>query len=542
MNKYYALIGWMLWMTVAATAQAVPTTNDDYLPGQILLRLKPTVATNDFDRSFNALHRSGARLTHERALGVRFNMHLYNFNPLAEDGHTLLDQVRRHPMVAAAQFNYVVNPRKEPNDPAFSMQWTVERIGVPEVWDVTTGGVTARGDTIVLAILDSGFEINHQDLTDNVWINRAEIPGNGLDDDGNNYIDDVAGWNFANNSPVHIPSAHGTSVAGIAGAKGGNNIGVAGINWNIKLMLLATGNVADVIEAYQYLIVQRELYNQSNGADGAFVVATNASFGQEQMFCSQQPVWGSMYDLMGEAGILTGSGTANSAWDVEEVGDMPTTCTSDFIIATLNTTQDDRRFQGSAYGKISIDLGTPGNESHTITIDNEYGVFGGNSAAAPHLSGAIALLYSLPCNGLAEDALVRPSETALFIRQALLQGVDPVPSLANETVTGGRLNVFRAMEIIQETCGNSSGPLALTHVFPNPVSLELTLEYEAPDFDPVAIRVFNALGQLVFSETFLPARFGPKVHKIDVSGWATGMYFFALHRGKDVITRTVAVF
>jgi len=542
MKKYYALIGWMLWMTVAASAQAVPVPNDDHIPGQILLRLKPTVTTADFDRSFNASNRAAVALTHGRALGSRFNMHLYTFNPASEDAKLLLDEVQRHPMVVAAQLNYEIEPRNEPNDPDFSLQWTVERIGVPGVWDITTGGVTARGDTIVLAILDSGFQIDHEDLRDNVWINRAEIPGNGLDDDDNDYADDVAGWNFINNSAVHIPSAHGTSVAGIAGARGGNNIGIAGVNWNIKLMLLATDNVADVIEAYQYLIVQRERYNETSGAAGAFVVATNASFGQEKKFCDEQALWGSMYDLMGEVGILTGAGTANSAWDVEQLGDMPTTCTSDFIITTLNTVQDDRRFQGSAFGKVSIDLGTPGNDSHSIKVGDEYGAFGGNSAAAPHLSGAIALLYSLPCSGLAEDALTRPSETALFIRQALLQGVDPVPSLANETVTGGRLNVFRAMEIIQETCGNTSGPLALTKVYPNPVSLELTLEYEAPDFDPVAMRVYNALGQLVFSDSIIPARFGPKVYEIDVSAWATGMYFFTLNRGKDVITHTVAVY
>ncbi len=211
MNKRYALIGWMLWITVAAMAQSAPVSNNDHIPGQILLRLKPTVTTADFDRSFSARYRSAVALVHERALGSRFNIHLYTFNPASEAGQILLDQVRQHPMVVAAQFNYVIEPRTEPNDPAFSLQWTVERIDLPKVWDITTGGVTARGDTIVLAILDSGFDINHEDLRDNVWINRSEIPGNGLDDDGNDYIDDVTAWNFINNSSTHIPDAHGTS-------------------------------------------------------------------------------------------------------------------------------------------------------------------------------------------------------------------------------------------------------------------------------------------------------------------------------------------
>ncbi|NUO01810.1 MAG: S8 family serine peptidase [Saprospiraceae bacterium] len=542
MKKSYALIGWLLCLAVSGMAQSSRVSTDDHIPGQILLRLKPEVPPAAFERNFNSSGRSGSTLRHARALGSRFNMHLFTFDPSVETGQTMLDRAKGHSMVMAAQWNYTIKPRVEPNDPGFSQQWTIDRIAAPRVWDVTTGGLTARGDTIVLAILDSGFDIDHEDLKDNVWINRFEIPGNGLDDDNNDFVDDVAGWNFIQNSAIHVPDAHGTSVAGIAGAKGDNNKGMAGVNWNVKLMLLATGNVGSVIEAYEYLIVQRDRYNRTNGATGAFVVATNASFGQEQKFCNEQPLWGAMYDLMGDVGILTGAGTANSAWDVDDVGDMPTTCPSNFIITTLNMAENDRRYQGSAYGKISIDLGTPGDGAHTTKVGNEYGSFGGNSAAAPHLSGVIALLYSLPCAGLAEDALARPAEAALYIRQALLEGVDPLPSLADETATGGRLNVFRAMEIIQESCGNTTGPLALTKAYPNPVSSDLTLEYEAPDFEAVDLRVFNALGQLVFSDDILPARFGPKVYQVDVRDWATGVYFFTLYHGKELIVKTIAVF
>lgn len=542
MKKCYALLAWMFCITVFGAAQSLPATEQGLIAGQILVQLKPDTDAADFERSFNTANRSGFLLRHERALGRRFNMHLFTFDPSSTNSQAILDEVRQNRLVKAAQFNYDIQPRTEPNDPAYSLQWTLERIEVPQVWDITTGGLTARGDTIVLAILDGGFDVNHEDLQGNIWYNRFEIPNNGVDDDGNGYPDDVVGWNFRNNSPLHLADPHGTSVAGIAGARGDNGAGIAGVNWNVKLLLLSTGNVTNAIEAYEYVIDQRDRYNRSNGAEGAFVVATNASFGQELRFCSELPLWGAMYDLMGAVGILTGAGTANSAWDVDEVGDMPTTCPSDFIITTLNTAQDDRRFQGSAYGKISIDLGTPGNESHSTKVGNEYGSFGGNSAAAPHLSGAIALLYSLPCEGLAEDAISRPAETALYIRQALLQSVDPVAALSNETATGGRLNVFRAMETIQESCGNTSGPLALKNAYPNPVSQELTLSYEAPDFDPVSLRVYNALGQLIYNDVIKPARFGTKEHKVDVATWATGMYFFVINRGKEVVTRVIAVY
>jgi len=536
MKKYYALLISLFSLTFSM-AQSAPLADNGLIAGEILLKLKPQIVAVDFEESFGRNY----ALRHVRQLGHRLNIHLYNFDANA-NGQALLDQLRKHPMVESAQFNYSVNSRNDPNDPNFSEQWGLERIGAPQVWDVTTGGLSARGDTIVLAILDSGFDVNHEDLRDNVWFNRFEIPNNGIDDDGNGYTDDVMGWNFITDSAVITSDAHGTSVAGIAGARGNNGVGISGMNWNIKLMLLPTDNVGQVIEAYEYIIEQRDLFNSTNGQKGAFVVATNASFGREAEFCSAQPVWGPLYDEMGQVGVLTGAGTANRAWDVDMVGDMPTTCPSNFIITTLNTADNDRRYQGSAFGKVSIDLGTPGDGSFSIKPNGEYGIFGGNSASAPHLSGAIALLYSLPCEGLAEDALLRPAETALFIRQALLQSVDPIASLANETVTGGRLNVFRAMEHIQESCGNTTGDLAIVNLFPNPVSLDLKLEYESPDFEALDIRVFNALGQLVFSDRFFPARFGAKQYVIDVRSWATGTYFATINRGKDVVVRKVNVF
>ena len=118
--------------------------------------------------------------------------------------------------------------------------------------------------------------------------------------------------------------------------------------------------------------------------------------------------WGKIYERLGAAGILTAAGAANNAWDVVQVGDMPTTCPSDFLLTVLNTNANDERYYGSAFGRKSIDMGAPGQNSYTTKPFNNYGSFNGNSAAAPHLAGAIALLYAMPCGNIGRGRLRYP--------------------------------------------------------------------------------------------------------------------------------------
>lgn len=466
---------------------------------------------------------------YERTVADRFNIHLLRFEPAAWPGEGLLRWLEQQPEVQAVQYNYAVEFRREPDDPDYPLQWGLERIGAPMVWDIATGGLTANGDTIVVAILDSGFDLEHNDLAGNVWQNAGEIPNDGIDNDSNDYTDDTFGWNFKTGSNTMSVDDHGLSVAGIVGARGNNGAGVSGVSWNVKLMLFVTGYVDEIVSAYAYVIEQRDRYNKSLGQNGAFVVATNASFGlPTPTFCDAQPVWGGMYGLMGEVGVLTGAGTVNSSRNVDVDGDMPTTCESDFIITVTNTTIDDEKYLSAGYGKVSIDMGAPGQESYSLKPNNRYGSFGGTSAAAPHLTGAIALLYSLPCEGLADDALLNPEATALFIRSVLIDGVDPLPGLENFTATGGRLNLFNAMELVNEACGGTAGPLEILNIYPNPVSSVLKVEYETPDFEDYQARVYNALGQLVFRSNVRPMRFSGKVFTIDVSQWAQGAYYLIL--------------
>jgi subtilisin family serine protease len=449
--------------------------------------------------------------------------------------------VRRQKGVIAAQADYLLEQRMEPDDTHFQDQWELERIGVLDAWNITTGGVSARGDTIVVAITDSGFNPRHRDIRPNLWYNKGEIPGDGIDNDQNGYIDDDQGWNFRDDSNRHTEDSHGQRVAGIIGARGNNNFGTAGINWEVKLMLLTSLRITDLIAAYDYMIDQRRRYNESRGAEGAFVVAANLSLGVSRTFCTELPVWGGMYDKLGEVGILTGVATANENYNIEQLGDMPPTCTSDYLIAVTNTTRSDQKYDRSAYGSTSIDLGAPGEGTITIDLYDDFSTFGGNSAAAPHISGAIALLYSLPCEYLAEDALSQPAETALAIKRALLEGVDPIQSLQDITLTGGRLNIYNALRFISQGCSTSIGELSLTKIYPNPTHGEVTIEMQTPNFDEFEVIVSNPLGQVVYREVFSPLRLDPKKKSIDLSHLAAGVYIVSLANGKKWVSRPLVL-
>lgn len=141
-------------------------------------------------------------LRHIKSLSNRQNIHLYQPR-LSENKQVILDYFLEQPNVISAAWNAPVQFRDSiPNDELYPTQWDLERIGAPKVWEVTTGGTSFHGHEIVVAVLDKGFDLAHPDLASNYWINEAEIPNDGLDNDGNGYVDDVRGWNFRQNSPL----------------------------------------------------------------------------------------------------------------------------------------------------------------------------------------------------------------------------------------------------------------------------------------------------------------------------------------------------
>ena len=493
--------------------------------GQLLVKFKPQVVPENFMVGFQTYSRDGGGIWLEKKLSKAANINLIGYDTLTVNAINLLEEIKKDPQVEYACFDISVEPRGDmPDDPNLASQWGLFSIGTEKVWEITKGGVSALGDTIVVAILDTGFDINHEDLKGNIWINKGEKPGDKIDNDQNGYIDDVSGWNFIHQSAMHVADNHGSSVAGIIGAKGNNGKGISGMNWHVKLMVFETRLVSDIIAAYDYIIEQRERYNRTKGKQGAFVVTTNASFGVNKIKCVDQPLWGEMYDRLGAAGILSAAGAANNPWNVDEVGDMPTTCKSDYLMTVLNTNPKDERYAGSAFGAVSIDMGAPGQNSFSTRNNNEYGAFHGNSAAAPHLAGAIALLYSIPRQKLAEEAMAFPAQTAMKIRNLLLNNVDKVPSLVSLTSTGGRLNVFSSMLKLLEIYPEKKPemPTGKLLVYPNPSIDEIYVEIAKPENETSLLSIYNAMGQQV-KQIFMPE--GVNRARVMTNGWKPGNYW-----------------
>ncbi|WP_299228721.1 S8 family peptidase [uncultured Psychroserpens sp.] len=438
--------------------------------------------------------------------------------------------------ILVAQKNHKVTTRLNiPNDQLINQQWQYFQmsdgdIDAGEAWDVTTGGTTLNGNLIVAAVLDDGHDIDHEDFGDNIWINEVEIPDNDLDDDQNGYVDDYLGWNTVANDGNIAGGSHGTPVAGIIGAKGNNGIGVAGVNWDVKLMIIRNDfdtNEAEVIEAYSYALDARILYNQTNGTEGAFIVATNASWGVDFGNPANAPLWCALYDTLGQNGILSCGATINGNFDVDIVGDLPTACPSEYLISVTNTNINDIKVTDAGYGVQTIDLGAPGEGAFTTSWNNGYGGFGGTSGATPHVTGTIALLYSAPCQELADLADNDPAEAARIVRDLILDNVDSNLSLNGITTTGGRLNVNNAVQALMANCGallnvtEYKNNTPFINVYPNPSTGLVTISNSANK--PLGkITIYALDGRLVKTINSF------NNNSVDISEMADGVYIFKI--------------
>jgi subtilisin family serine protease len=433
-----------------------------------------------------------------------------------------------------------------PNDPVYINQSDMNLIGMPKAWDITTGGLTARGDTIVVAVVDNGFDISHPDLAPNIWVNKAEIPNDQIDNDGNGYVDDYHGLNIATGHDDHPIEWHGTQVCGLIGAKGNNAIGVTGINWNIKIMLLSRAEFeSEVIEGYQYVLDMRKKYNQSNGLEGAFVVVTNLSGGIDNAFAADHPMWCEMYDKLGAAGILSVTAAPNNPISVDVDGDMPTTCTSLFMISVTNVDATDVLVSTAGFGNVSIDLGAPGEGTLTVYPNNQYKAFKGTSAAAPHVSGTIALMYSTPCTTFLDNVNSDPDGVALNVKDIILSTATNNNSLQEITVTGKRIQTDAALRQTVAACGVESNPAVLIkYILPNPVRSDVAKIYfeVRGDTSTAYIDVYTTAGARVKSFPINQEEFQQGYVELDTKPLAAALYFVTIRSKKYKSTNKLFVY
>ncbi len=339
--------------------------------------------------------------------------------------------------VEYVQPNFYYSLLATPNDPQFPANlYGLGKISAPSAWDLSTGS-----SNIVVADIDTGMRYTHEDLAANAWTNPGEIAGNNIDDDNNGFIDDVHGWDFFYNdsNPADDTTGfggHGTHTAGTIGAVGNNAKGVVGVNWNVKLMAIkiyspagTDSTSAMLINAYNYV---RMMKNR-----GANIRVTNNSYGGCNEACGYDQATKDALDAMGDADILNVFAAGNSGTNNETTPHFPSNYTSPSVLAVAASTSTDARAGFSNYGAVSVDLAAPGSGivSTVSSSDTSYGTKSGTSMATPHVAGAAALL-----------AAYNPNLSAQSLKATLMNTVDVLPAWNGIVKTGGRLNVFNALQ------------------------------------------------------------------------------------------------
>ncbi len=331
--------------------------------------------------------------------------------------------------------DFVVSASLTPNDPSFPTLWGMNNTGqsggvvdadidAPEAWDITTGSRAT-----LVGIIDTGFDRTHPDLAANAWTNTREIPGNGIDDDHNGYVDDVQGWDFySNDNDPMDDNKHGTHCAGTIGAVGGNGAGLAGVCWQVSIVGLkflsstGSGATSDAVEAVNYATQLGVAMTSNSWGGGGFSQSLKDAI-----------------DAAGRAGIPFIAAAGNDSSDTDVSASYPASYTSENIISVASTTRMDALSSFSNYGATSVDLGAPGSEIYSTVLSSGYATLSGTSMATPHVTGALALVKS-----------IAPYLTVSELKQRLLATTDPLPALSGRSVSGGRLNVGR---FVQQSAG-----------------------------------------------------------------------------------------
>lgn len=337
-------------------------------------------------------------------------------------------RIARAPHVRWAEPNRQWRLLKTPNDTLYGHLWGMRKISAPAAWDVSVGS-----SNVVVAVVDSGIEASHRDLSPNAWTNLGESgtdpsgadrASNLRDDDGNGYIDDARGWSFATGTPIVAdvdPDRHGSHVSGTIAARGNDAYGVPGVGWQTTVMPLAVFNssgialTSDIAAAFRYA-----------GRMGARIV--NGSLSGEGYSSALADA------ISGAPNTLFVVAAGNDGVDTATTNTYPCNFTHANLICVAATDSQDGLASFSNHSSTHVDLGAPGVDIASTTQAGSWGYLSGTSMASPHVAGAASLLWA-----------AHPTASVSTVRSALLSGVVQVASLQGKTVTGGRLDAARAL-------------------------------------------------------------------------------------------------
>ncbi len=420
MSRRLAVI--LLVMILGSTAGLAGPPDDPFKPGEVLLKFKAGTAAAERSQVLGAMGGSVARAF------PRLGIEVVRLKDL-----TVTEAVSRYAGHQALEFiepNYELTIVTVPNDPRFpelyGLQNTGQTGGTPgadisavEAWSTFTGS-----SDVIVGVIDTGVDYNHPDLAANMWINAGEIAGNGIDDDGNGWVDDVVGYDYINgDSNPMDDNGHGTHCSGTIGGVGNNGVGVAGVNWDVSIMALkflsaaGSGYTDDAIACVQYAVQM--------GAD----VLSN-SWGGGGYSAALEDAIRDAYDH----GIVFVAAAGNNGSNTDASPYYPMGYDVPNVVAVAATDHNDQLASFSNYGVVTVDLAAPGVDILSSTPGNTYSVYSGTSMATPHVAGAFAMLKGRFPNLGVEDAI-----------NILFNSVDVLPQLQTRCLTGGRLNLHMAI-------------------------------------------------------------------------------------------------
>lgn len=390
------------------------------VPGEVLIKFKDIVSAADVT---NFAQQIGIQMVEELP-----KIHVRHYRIQADKTiEQVLEECRANTNVEYAEPNYIYHALETPNDPAYSKLWGLNNEGqtdgtvdadidAPEAWEKEKGS-----REVIVSIIDTGIDYNHPDLAANIWINTNEIPGNGVDDDHNGFVDDEHGWDFVNNDNNPIDDHdHGSHCAGTIGAVGNNGKGVVGVNWTVRLMPLkflnsgGSGSTDDAVKAI--------IYATDNGAN---ILSNSWGGGGSSQALEDAIRYASAHNVL----FIAAAGNESKDNDVKP--NYPSNYEVENIIAVAATDDRDDLASFSNYGALTVDLSAPGVEIYSTVTGNGYKYLSGTSMATPHVAGAAALLW----------AHYLPDVQMRAIKYRIFGAVDRIGNLENYVLLDGRLNV-----------------------------------------------------------------------------------------------------
>jgi subtilisin family serine protease len=466
-------------------ASSSSSSRAEFVPGEVLARFRP--GSSLADASVTRPARLAARSPEGQELSLEVDtfdgselvkgLRLIRVAP--EDTFKAVEALSARADVLYAEPNYIWHKEQatvQPNDALYGDLWGLKNTaqtghndvsgaenqpGVPgndikaeQAW----GSFTTGSKNVVVAVIDEGIDINHPDLQDNIWMNPGEIPNDGIDNDGNGFVDDVNGWDFVHNDKTVFDNTagqyppptgyagdlddHGTHVAGTIGARGNNGQGVTGVNWQVSIMSVKVlgrggGSTANIISGYNYVRKMLDLWLTSGGTKGANVRVTNNSYGGGPFSQAAFDAINRLNGSSADSSILLVAAAGNDAENAFEFSHYP----SDYALPNVLSVAAIDRFEQLAvfsnYGLQQVALSAPGRGIRSTTPNNTYSLFSGTSMASPHVAGAAALCLA-----------AFPNTSAIALRNALTLSGDALASLSGKVYSQRRLNVFKALQTL----------------------------------------------------------------------------------------------